>query len=104
LDNGDMIQGSPLSYYHAKFAQEAPSPIIETANLLQYDAAVLGNHEFNYGQTYLKRMIEQARFPWLSANICDITGDPAFGPPYIIKEIEGVRIAILGLTTHHIPN
>ncbi|WP_077623558.1 bifunctional metallophosphatase/5'-nucleotidase [Sediminibacillus massiliensis] len=105
IDNGDIIQGSPMTYYHAKYKRGAANPVIKAANKLKYDASVFGNHEFNYGLDYLKGAIEQADFPWLSASVLNKeTGEPAFGTPYIIKEVGGVRIAILGVTTHFIPN
>ncbi|WP_053217972.1 bifunctional metallophosphatase/5'-nucleotidase [Virgibacillus senegalensis] len=105
LDNGDLIQGSPLTYYHAKYKQDEPNPIIKVANHIGYQSSVFGNHEFNYGREYLNKVVEQADFPWLSATVVDQnTGKPAFGKPYIIKEIDGAKIAVLGVTTQFIPN
>ncbi|UOQ50112.1 bifunctional metallophosphatase/5'-nucleotidase [Gracilibacillus caseinilyticus] len=105
IDNGDFIQGSPFTYYFAKKVSDRPSPMMKAANLLGYDAAIIGNHEFNYGMPYLHHTIEASNFPWLSANIIrNATGKPVFGQPYIIKEIANVRVAILGTTTHYIPN
>ncbi|MEK3646718.1 bifunctional UDP-sugar hydrolase/5'-nucleotidase [Aeribacillus sp. FSL K6-1121] len=105
LDNGDLIQGSPLTYYHAKNRPDSENPMIQVMNDLQYDACVLGNHEFNYGRSYLQKAIDQSAFPWLSANILkQTTGEPAFGTPYLVKVLDGVKIAVLGITTHFIPN
>jgi 2',3'-cyclic-nucleotide 2'-phosphodiesterase/3'-nucleotidase len=105
VDNGDFIQGSPLTYYHAKIKPNIENPTIKLANSLQYDAIVIGNHEFNYGLNYLTNAITQSSFPWLSANIVNSkTGSPAFGKPYLIKSVAGVKIAILGVTTQFIPN
>ncbi|WP_163580375.1 bifunctional metallophosphatase/5'-nucleotidase [Gracilibacillus saliphilus] len=105
IDNGDFIQGSPFTYYFAKKQADQPSPMIKVANQLNYDLAVIGNHEFNYGLPYLQEAVEASDFPWLSANIVDnSTNQPFLGKPYIIKETAGIRIAILGLTTHYIPN
>ncbi|WP_150272388.1 bifunctional metallophosphatase/5'-nucleotidase [Paenibacillus tepidiphilus] len=105
IDNGDCLQGTPLTYYHAKVNSELPNPVIACLNELHYDAAVPGNHEFNYGLPYLQSAMEASSFPWLSANIVDAsTGQPAFGKPYLVREMEnGVRIGILGLTTSYIP-
>ncbi|AIQ45821.1 2', 3'-cyclic nucleotide 2'-phosphodiesterase [Paenibacillus sp. FSL R7-0273] len=105
IDNGDCLQGTPLTYYHAKVNASLPNPVIACLNELGYDAAVLGNHEFNYGLPYLRSAAEASSFPWLSANIVDSsTGQPAFGKPYIVRELEnGLRIGILGLTTSYIP-
>lgn len=105
IDNGDLIQGTPLTYHYARFQVDQPNPMALLANELKYDAAVLGNHEFNYGKSLLAATVEESDFPWLSANILDESGTPYFGIPYIIKEIQpDLRVGILGLTTPYIPN
>ncbi|MRH44208.1 bifunctional metallophosphatase/5'-nucleotidase [Aquibacillus halophilus] len=105
LDNGDLIQGSPLTFYHAKYQSKTPNPMVKVANHLGYVASVLGNHEFNYGQEYLKEVINQSEFPWLSATtVNESDEEPAFGKPYIIHNINEISVAILGITTHYIPN
>lgn len=104
LDNGDAIQGSPFSYYHASFKKEKPNPVIQAMNYLKYDAATIGNHEFSYGLDHFRKAVKQSAFPWISANIVEKKSErPAFFIPYIMKTIDGVRIAILGLTTHFLP-
>lgn len=103
IENGDFIQGSPLSYYILKEKGKADD-LIEALNELPYDAGVIGNHEFNYGLEYLQSAVEAAEYPILSANILNEEGKPAFGEPYIILEKEGIKIAILGLTTQYIPH
>lgn len=105
IDNGDLIQGTPLTYYYAKINSEKTNPIIEVLNILKYDLAVIGNHEFNYGQDILTKAMEQSKFPWLSANIIDNNTDREYtGKSYLIKEFEGVKVGVLGLTTKYIPN
>lgn len=105
IDNGDLIQGTPLAYYHARFDSGSPNPMIECLNALEYDAAVIGNHEFNYGMPFLEKAVKESRFPWLSANIVKKgTLEPFFGRPYIVKQVGSLRIAVLGLTTFYIPN
>ncbi|SEB02899.1 bifunctional UDP-sugar hydrolase/5'-nucleotidase [Paenibacillus sp. 276b] len=120
VDNGDLLQGSPLASYAASFvSNHEVHPFINVLNELGYDAAVMGNHEFNYGQDLLRKAVQDSHFPWLSANIVNEgkpdeevlhtapTGAaiPAFGPPYLIKTLSsGVKIALLGATTHYIPN
>ncbi|MCM3570914.1 bifunctional UDP-sugar hydrolase/5'-nucleotidase [Neobacillus mesonae] len=106
IDNGDVIQGTPLTYHYAKFLNRKKNPMISILNHLEYDAAIIGNHEFNYGLGLLNKSIEESTFPWLSAGIIDDeTNQPAFGPPYFIKTFpNGLRIAVLGITTHYIPN
>ncbi|MEG0385798.1 MAG: bifunctional UDP-sugar hydrolase/5'-nucleotidase [Solibacillus sp.] len=102
IDNGDLIQGSPLaSYYHTNHTRTR-NPIIDVANFLNYDVAVFGNHEFNYGLPFLKKAVSQSQFPWLSGNISRKDGKP-FTQPYIIKELDGILIGIVGVTTHFVP-
>jgi 2',3'-cyclic-nucleotide 2'-phosphodiesterase / 3'-nucleotidase len=105
IDNGDLIQGTPFAYYHARMEQQEPNPIIACLNALSYDAAVIGNHEFNYGLPFLQKAVKESGFPWLSANLVHKgTTEPFFGCPYIVKELGGIRVGILGLTTSYIPN
>lgn len=106
IDNGDMIQGTPLAYHAVKMNADEPNPLIKVANALHYEAAVVGNHEFNYGLNVLGEIVDQSNFPWLSANIVnEKTGKPFFGTPYLIKNLPGdLKVAILGLTTPYIPN
>ncbi|MBA2951020.1 bifunctional metallophosphatase/5'-nucleotidase [Streptomyces himalayensis] len=108
IDAGDTIQGTQLSYYYAKVdpitADNGPvHPMAQAMNAIGYDAAALGNHEFNYGIPVLRKFEQQCRFPLLGANALDAkTLKPAF-PPYVIKTLRtpygrDVRVAILGLT------
>ncbi|WP_223700565.1 bifunctional metallophosphatase/5'-nucleotidase [Sutcliffiella deserti] len=104
IDNGDLVQGTPLTYHYVKKLQNTENPMVRVLNHLKFDAAVVGNHEFNYGMNILKNAVKDSDFPWLSANILSETGDPFLGKPYIIKTFETVKIAVLGVTTHYIPN
>jgi len=106
IDNGDMLQGTALTYFHAKINNNTNNPMIEAMNLMGYDAAVIGNHEFNYGRAYLDYAIKTSDFPWLCANITKkTTGESFVNKPYIIKTFDnGLRVGILGLTTKYIPN
>ncbi|WP_044877199.1 bifunctional metallophosphatase/5'-nucleotidase [Paenibacillus sp. IHBB 10380] len=106
IDNGDFLQGSPLTYHQAKVDQSRPTTVIECMNAMNYDAVVPGNHEFNFGKSYLEKAFTASSFPWLSANVLsEETGEPLFGTPYRIWEWDnGVRLAVLGLTTHYVPN
>lgn len=106
IDNGDLIQGTPLAYHHARFGQESANPLIACMNRIGCDAAVFGNHEFNYGMNVLQKAVNESRFPWLSANIVRKgTKEPYFGKPYVVKQFAGgPKVAVLGLTTHYIPN
>lgn len=76
IDAGDTIQGTQLSYYYAKIdpitAKRGPvHPMAQAMNKIGYDAAALGNHEFNYGIPVLRKFEEQCDFPLLGANALD---------------------------------
>ena len=102
IDNGDLLQGSPLTYYHQQFHAGEKNPVIDVANTIGYDLAVFGNHEFNYGVSFLKKSVEESQFPWVSGNIYRKDGT-TFTTPYVIKKIDGVVIGIVGVTTHFVP-
>ncbi|MFG3488141.1 bifunctional metallophosphatase/5'-nucleotidase [Streptomyces sp. NPDC047972] len=108
IDAGDTIQGTQLSYYYAKVdpitARRGPvHPMAQAMNAIGYDAAALGNHEFNYGIPVLRKFEEQCDFPLLGANALDAkTLRPAFAP-YSMHRLrtphgKDVRVAVLGLT------
>ncbi|MET8581657.1 5'-nucleotidase C-terminal domain-containing protein [Streptomyces collinus] len=108
LDAGDTIQGTPLTYYYAKVdpitAKGGPvHPMAQAMNAIGYDAAALGNHEFNYGIETLRKFEDQLDFPLLGANAVDArTLKPAF-PPYYVKTFhvpgaKPVKVGVLGLT------
>ena len=104
LDSGDTIQGTPLEYYHNKKNNQPPDPMMLIMNTLNYDAMAVGNHEYNFGLQVLEKARSEAQFPWLSANTYDKGTLKTHYRPYIIKEIAGIRIGVLGLTTPGIPN
>lgn len=106
IDNGDLIQGTPLASYAVVNYRDQMHPAIASLNALGCDAAVIGNHEFNYGLDVLYKAVQDSHFPWLSAGIVESdTQQPAFGKPYTIKWIDSqIKVAILGVTTHYIPN
>jgi 2',3'-cyclic-nucleotide 2'-phosphodiesterase / 3'-nucleotidase len=106
LDSGDTIQGTPLEYLHNKRNNTPPDPMMLTMNALKYDAMAVGNHEYNFGLKVLEKARSEAKFPWLSANTYETgaKGTPSTHyQPYVIKEVQGVKIGILGLTTPGIP-
>ncbi|MFD1660358.1 bifunctional metallophosphatase/5'-nucleotidase [Streptomyces caeni] len=108
VDAGDIIQGTSLAYYYARVdpitGADAPEhPMAVAMNAMRYDAAALGNHEFNYGIEVLRKFEEQCHFPLLGANALDArTLRPAFRP-YTVKRIRvpgapDIKVGILGLT------
>src|SRR3982751_1868254 len=104
IDSGDTIQGTPLESFHNRKNNQPPDPMMLVMNSLNYDAMTVGNHEYNFGLKVLEKARSEATFPWLSANTYDIATKQPHYKPYIVKEVAGVRIGILGLTTPGIPN
>ncbi|OXS00019.1 bifunctional 2',3'-cyclic-nucleotide 2'-phosphodiesterase/3'-nucleotidase [Shewanella algae] len=98
VDNGDLLQGSPMGDYMAKvgIADGEVHPAYKAMNLLDYAVGNIGNHEFNYGLDFLEKSLAGAQFPYVNANVyCDADdcwkglkkGDNLF-TPYLIKETE----------------
>ncbi|QMV13172.1 bifunctional 2',3'-cyclic-nucleotide 2'-phosphodiesterase/3'-nucleotidase [Vibrio spartinae] len=87
IDNGDLIQGSPMGDYMAAKGIKAGEvhPVYKAMNLLGYEVGNIGNHEFNYGLGYLKETLNDANFPYINANIFDAKTDQHYFRPYLIK-------------------
>lgn len=94
VDNGDLLQGTPLGDYVAKgrvlrFGETHPA--FKAMNLLDYDVGNIGNHEFNYGLDFLMKSLSGANFPYVNANVYvddgdnDSSNDQPYFQPYIIK-------------------
>ncbi|MFB4164944.1 bifunctional 2',3'-cyclic-nucleotide 2'-phosphodiesterase/3'-nucleotidase [Alteribacillus sp. JSM 102045] len=102
LDNGDIIQGSILGDRLAseELADDETNPVIETMNIMGYEAAAVGNHEFNFGLEFLEDSVTGADFPWLSANVLQKKNDEPLYEPYTIieKEINGeaLNVGVIG--------
>lgn len=104
VDCGDTVQGTPLAYVAARLRPTEPHPVIAAMNALGYDAMAVGNHEFNFALETLWRLKGEARFPWLAANVSSYYHDTRRDfLPYVIREVGGVRVAILGLVTPAVP-
>lgn len=90
VDNGDTIQGTPLGTYKAivnPIKDGEQHPMYTALQKLGFDAGTLGNHEFNYGLDYLKRVIATAGMPIVNANVVDAkTGKFVYDPYKIIKK------------------
>ncbi|MGA2668718.1 MAG: bifunctional UDP-sugar hydrolase/5'-nucleotidase [Ignavibacteria bacterium] len=97
LNAGDDFQGTPISTLTRGRSQ------IELLNLFGLDAFVLGNHEFDYGQYALDSALQLAKFDYLSANIFYEPKHSTFGKSYVIKNINGVMIGIIGITEPDLP-
>lgn len=114
LDNGDILQGSALGDYMAydRGMQVGDvHPVIAAMNAVGYDAAALGNHEFNYGLKFMQAAIAGAKFPVVCANAlvsrgADVAGDVRLLPPYVLLDrmvtcaggaVYPIKIGVLGL-------
>mgnify|MGYP000889574799 FL=1 len=90
VDNGDTIQGTPLGTYKAivnPIKDGEQHPMYTALQKLGFDAGTLGNHEFNYGLDYLKKVIATAGMPIVNANVVDAnTGAFVYDPYKIIKK------------------
>ena len=102
IDNGDYVQGSPLTYFIARRHRALAPLYSQLANCNHVAAGVLGNHEFNYGLDYLDLCESSRHYPMLTANIHDDQQRTLFSQPYTILERAGVKVAILGLTTQFV--
>ena len=120
-DTGDTIQGTPLTYYFAFEEDTMPDPTVKAMRTLGYDMWVLGNHEFNYGMGILTEQVDYAiadategetpitmsMANYLAAETnSDESKDWATWrgfEPYVIKEYDGVKVAIMGIGNPGVP-
>ncbi|WP_342416438.1 bifunctional 2',3'-cyclic-nucleotide 2'-phosphodiesterase/3'-nucleotidase [Paenibacillus sp. FSL R10-2782] len=118
FDNGDLLQGNPLGDYMARsktFEKEGGvHPVYKMMNLMGYDAATVGNHEFNYGLDFLERSLKGADFPYVNANVYyddGAQGTKNYFTPYRILdktvtdekgETHSLRVGVIGLVTPQI--
>lgn len=113
LDAGDLLQGQPGAYFYNYVDTTAPHVAMQILNYMQYDALTVGNHDFETGHPVYDRIVREADFPFLAANVIRVKSDedtvsmePYF-QPYTMVEKGDKRIAILGLTmptlVHQLP-
>ncbi len=90
LNAGDLVQGTPVStLFHGL-------PVYGLANMLGIDVSTLGNHEFDYGWRTIQEFQKEARFPIVSANVVNDAGLLLTRRGYVIRQVAGVRIAVIG--------
>ncbi|WP_412565223.1 bifunctional 2',3'-cyclic-nucleotide 2'-phosphodiesterase/3'-nucleotidase [Thalassobius sp. MITS945101] len=121
VDNGDFLQGNPMGDYIAyeRGMKEGDShPVITAMNALGYDAATVGNHEFNYGLDFLMKSAAGAKFPIVLANVAknaagNIRDDETLFKPYALLDREitdgagnkhMIKVGIIGFTPPQIMN
>ncbi|MGV8018332.1 MAG: bifunctional metallophosphatase/5'-nucleotidase [Ignavibacteria bacterium] len=97
LHGGDDFQGSPISSITRGRSQ------IELLNLYGIDAFVIGNHEFDYGYKALDSALSEANFDVLSGNVYRLDEQRTFGKNYVIKEKNGVKVGIIGVSPIDLP-
>ncbi|MCE5347979.1 MAG: bifunctional metallophosphatase/5'-nucleotidase [Bacteroidales bacterium] len=104
LDNGDNLQGQPEVYYYNFIDTVSPHFVADAMNYMRYDAGSVGNHDVEAGHAVYDRLAKKFNFPLLAANAVNIkTGKPYFKPYHIIIK-DGIKVAVMGLTTPAIPN
>jgi 2',3'-cyclic-nucleotide 2'-phosphodiesterase (5'-nucleotidase family) len=99
VDNGDTIQDNMAELFN----NAKPHPMVAALDELNYDAWVLGNHEFNFGMDVLNSSIRNSKVSVLAANIYRTATGRRFVKPYKIITKGGVRVALIGMTNPHIP-
>lgn len=115
FDNGDTIQGSPIGdyvYNNDLMKDGYVHPVYKAMNLLGYDAATVGNHEFNYGLEFLGHALKGANFPYVNANVYDTEGNPYFEQFEILErevtdtdgEAHKIKIGVTGFVPQGIMN
>ncbi len=98
MHGGDLVQGSPVSTIFKGL------PVYEVANTLGFDFHTLGNHEFDYGWRKISEFVAKAEFPTLNANVVDGQGNLLVPRPYLIREVNGIRVGVIGILTAELAN
>lgn len=121
IDNGDFLQGNPMGDYIAYergMKDGDMHPVIAAMNTLGFDASTLGNHEFNYGLSFLEKSLAGANFPVVCANVAKSLGaspteDDTLLPPYVILdhtvtdgagEDHAIRVGLIGFVPPQVMN
>lgn len=98
VDCGDNLQDNLIE----EFRNQKITPMVGAMNLMKYDVHILGNHEFNFEFENLEKTIKTYKAPTVVANIYQTKNDKRWLKPYVIKKVNGVKIAIIGLLAPHI--
>jgi 2',3'-cyclic-nucleotide 2'-phosphodiesterase/3'-nucleotidase len=103
LDNGDVLQGTPVVYYYNFEKTDTLHLYADVMNYMHYDVGTVGNHDIEAGHDVYDRFDKEINFPWLAANAINTKTNEPYFKPYIILEKDGLKIAALGLITPAIP-
>jgi len=104
LDNGDILQGTPVVYYANYIDTVKPHLLAQIMNFMEYSAASVGNHDIEAGPKVYEQLRSEIDFPYLAANALDSASENSHFPAYAIINRQGVKIAVIGLITPSIPN
>ena len=104
LDNGDILQGQPTSYYYNFVATKKPNIAAEVINYMRYDAETIGNHDIEPGHEVYDKWMKEVKCPVLACNVINKKTGRPYTSPYTILHRDGVKIAIIGMLTPAIPN
>lgn len=104
LDNGDILQGQPVSYYSNYVDTTSANIAAQVVNYLRYDAQTIGNHDVETGHRVYDKWVSATHCPILGANVINTKTNKPYLKPYTILKRGGARIAIIGLLTPAIPN
>lgn len=102
IDNGDNLEGSPLSFYHYQYHADEPYCVSQAMRDLRYDYLNVGNHDFDHGAKQLFKHLEMTHAKVLTSNVL-YKGKP-LGPDYEIRTINGNKLAFITVTTSAIPS
>ncbi len=101
LDSGDlMFMTNPLNERTRDQSLKKAEQIIKAFNIIGCDALNIGDNDLAEGKEYLLERAEESNFPFISANLMDTTSGKPLFEPYVIKEVDGLRVGIFGLITH----
>ena len=103
IDNGDILQGQPTTYYYNYIDTTSTHLAASIMNYMGYVTGNMGNHDVETGHAVYDRWIRECHFPILGANIIKTSDETTYLKHYVIIERERVKIAILGMITPAIP-
>ncbi len=104
LDNGDLIQGDPASYYSNFVDNGKPNIAARILNFMGYEAATVGNHDLEAGHPVYDKLAKEFNFPWMAGNSVKSGSEDPWFKPYTILNHSGVKIAVIGIITPKIPD
>lgn len=104
LDNGDILQGQPVSYYSNFIDTTDMNIAAQVINYMGYDAETIGNHDVEPGHKVYDKWIGEVKCPVLGANVIDTKTGRPYLKPYVIINRNGCKIAVFGMLTPAIPN